>query len=270
MDKAKSFPLVAVDVGNSRVKLGFYERAPLGAALQPARTTAVSLDWEHGQFEACLSSGALQHQWLITSVHGPAAARLEGWLREHGASRVRQLDLADLPLKIDVPLRVRVGMDRLVNAVAANQMRDSKRPAIVVDLGSANTVDLVSAQGAFLGGAILPGIAMSARALHESTNLLPLLGLADLPGPNSLAAPTPLGTDTPAAMKAGLFWGTVGAINEMIRQLSTGPMLPEVILTGGAAAPVAAHIQCADRTPAKHVPYLTLLGVALSACRSNG
>ena len=59
-----------------------------------------------------------------------------------------------------------VGIDRLVDAVAVNRLRDAKRSAAIVDVGTAITVDLVSANGAFLGGAILPGIAMAARALH--------------------------------------------------------------------------------------------------------
>ena len=54
---------------------------------------------------------------------------------------------------------------------------------MIVDVGSAITVDLVSADGAFLGGAILPGIAMSARALHEFTDLLPLVDMSELTAP---------------------------------------------------------------------------------------
>ena len=61
----------------------------------------------------------------------------------------------------------------LLAAVAANRIRTADRPAVIVDLGTAITVDLVSSDGAFQGGAILPGIEMSARALHDYTDLLP-------------------------------------------------------------------------------------------------
>ncbi len=100
-------------------------------------------------------------------------------------------------------------------------------------MGTAITVDLVSADGAFLGGAILPGIAMSARALHEFTDLLPLVDLAELAAP-----PPALGTETEAALRAGLFWGAVGGVRELMGQLA-GPERPQVILTGGASAAVA-------------------------------
>ncbi len=95
-----------------------------------------------------------------------------------------------------------VGIDRLVDAVAVNRLRDAGRPAVVVDVGSAITVDLVSRDGAFLGGAILPGIAMSARAIHEFTDLLPLVEMSEL-----IAPPPVLGTATAPAMESGLFWG---------------------------------------------------------------
>ena len=96
------------------------------------------------------------------------------------------------------------GIDRLVDAVAANRLRKSHRPAAIVDVGTAITVDLVAADGAFLGGSILPGIALSARALHEFTDLLPLVDVGELVEP-----PPALGTDTEAAMRSGLFWGAM-------------------------------------------------------------
>ena len=94
-------------------------------------------------------------------------------------------------------------------------MRPPGRPAVVIDVGTAITVDLVSAEGAFLGGAILPGIAMSARALHEFTDLLPLVDMSELAAP-----PPALGDSTEAAMRSGLFWGAVGAVRQLIEQLA--------------------------------------------------
>ena len=73
---------------------------------------------------------------------------------------------------------------------------------MIVDVGTAITVDLVSADGAFLGGAILPGIQMSARALHEFTDLLPLVDVSDLTAP-----PPALGTATDAGHAVGAVLG---------------------------------------------------------------
>ena len=105
----------------------------------------------------------------------------------------------------------RVGLDRLAAAAAVNRLRSPDRGAIIVDTGSAVTVDLLSADGVFRGGAILPGIDMSARALHEFTDLLPLVSL------NELSVPPPaLGVSTVTAIRGGLFWGQVGAVRRGI------------------------------------------------------
>ena len=108
-----------------------------------------------------------------------------------------------------------VGIDRLLAAVAANRLRNPKRPAVIVDLGTAITVDLVDAEGVFRGGAILPGIAISARAMHDYTDLLPHIPMAELEEP-----PPALGRATVPAMRSGLYWGAVGAVRELIERLA--------------------------------------------------
>jgi type III pantothenate kinase len=145
--------------------------------------------------------------------------------------------------------------------VAVNRLREADRAAVIVDVGTAITVDLVSADGAFLGGAILPGLQMSARALHEFTDLLPLVDVSELAAP-----PPALGTATEPAMQSGLFWGAVGAMRELIEQLhkaATGGRAgrPQVFLTGGAGAGVAELLG----SDARYVPNLTLAGIALAA-----
>src|SRR5690606_5988205 len=159
----------------------------------------------------------------------------------------------------------RVGLDRLVNAVAANHLRSSQRSAIVIDVGSAITVDLIRADGVFVGGAILPGIGMAARALHEFTDLLPLSEMTEL-----REAPEALGKNTTAALKSGLFWGAVGAMRELIARLATHAQQPEVFLTGGAAPGVARYLAGPGEEPPRHVPHLTLAGIALSARSFTG
>ena len=167
------------------------------------------------------------------------------------------LAAGDLRLAVVLERPDMVGIDRLLNAVAADQLRRPGLPAVVVDVGTAITVDLVSDRGAFLGGAILPGIAMSARALHQFTDLLPLIDMSEL-----LDAPPALGKATVPAMRSGLFWGAIGAVRQLIDRLSsqvTGQ--PEVYLTGGAGPTVASLLgPCA-----RHVPHLTLTGIALTA-----
>jgi type III pantothenate kinase len=206
----------------------------------------------------------LMLHWRIASVNRPAATRLIDWLRVHRPNdRITLLACGDLPLEVRLERPDMVGIDRLVDAVAVNRLRDAGRPAAIVDVGTAITVDWVSADGAFLGGAILPGIRMSARALNEFTDLLPLVDVEELTEP-----PPALGMNTEAAMQSGMFWGAVGAIRELIQQLhceaASGCALPpQVFLTGGAAVSVAKLLG-----PKTHyVPNLTLSGIALA---SNG
>jgi len=202
---------------------------------------------------------ARRAHWCIGSVERTVAARLVDWLREQGAEQIVLLAAGDLPLEVALPRPDMVGIDRLLGAVAANQLRRPDTPAIIVDLGTAITVDLVTAEGRFAGGAILPGIGLSARALHEHTDLLPLLDMHELAD-----APPALGTDTRAAMRAGIYWGSIGAVRQLIEQLGSGlSTRPQVILTGGAAPAVASRIADA----AVYAPHLVLGGIALAAGR---
>ena len=131
----------------------------------------------------------------------------------------------------------------------------------MVDSGSAITVDYVSPDGAFMGGAILPGMGLAARALHEFTDLLPLVPLGELPEP-----PPALGTSTVTAIRSGLYWGAVGAVRELAEQLSIGVTPPpELFLTGGAGP----HLARGIANPVRIVPHLVLSGIAL-ARRTGG
>lgn len=257
------FPLIAVDIGNTRIKLGLFA-AHKGTGL-PVPQRACSLDaWDAPTIDAWLSEPGADSQpvrrWLVCSVNRPVAATVLDWLEHRPDTQCRLLSVADLPLAVAVERPDLVGMDRLVNAVAANRLREAGRPAIVIDVGSAITVDLVSADGAFTGGAILPGIAMAARALHDFTDLLPLVPMSELGAP-----PPALGTGTIAALRSGLYWGAVGAMRELCQRLSQTLPAPQVFLTGGAAAAVAQLL--GDGRSADYVPHLTLGGVALAAER---
>jgi len=272
--------LIAIDVGNSRVKLGLFRLD--GAVGFPQPETALQLDGQQPEFDRlcawlavasphplplsttrCAGAperGQSRLRWHIASVNRPATSRLIDWLRDHRPDdEIMLLTSGDLPLEVRLPRPDMVGVDRLLDAVAANRLRTPGRKAVVVDVGSAITVDLVDADGAYCGGAILPGIAMSARALHEFTDLLPLIDMADLHEP-----PPALGTATVAAMRSGLFWGAIGAVRQLVKQLAGGGET-EIFLTGGAGPAVA---QLLGAT-AQFVPHLTLAGIALAALGSE-
>ncbi|MEM6799676.1 MAG: type III pantothenate kinase [Planctomycetota bacterium] len=271
--------LIAVDIGNSRIKFGRFDQpaecidAALGRALpiagaalpEPQSTLTVSPPMgprsqaaeELKQWLADEATGSAAV--AIAAVHRGVEAELLETLATVEAIGVTRLSNDALPIEVRVDQPERVGIDRLLAAVAANRFRRADRAAIVVDLGSAITVDLVVADGAFEGGAILPGIGMSARALHEQTDALPVSGLQELG-----ASPDAVGKSTGAAIEAGLFWGAVGAIRELIaRQSDRLTQSPQVFLTGGAAPSVARLLGGPELT-VRYLPNLVLSGIAVA------
>lgn len=254
-------PIVAVDVGNSRTKFGLFEAldAPLP---EPSRVWELAA--QTGELDSLAEwlapYGVDDVRWFVGSVNRSAASRVVDWLRDRPVPPpVQLLATIDLPLTVDLEHPDRVGIDRLLAAVAAARLRNEQQAAVVVDLGTAITVDLVSPQGSFLGGAILPGLGISARALHAFTDLLPLVEM-----PHLRDAPPALGRSTVEAMRSGLYWGAVGGVRELIARL-TEPFPGEsaVFLTGGAAETVATLLAPA----ARYQPNLTLRGIAVVAAQ---
>lgn len=251
-------PLIAVDVGNSRIKLGWFGAPGKADYPRPERTLRVALDGgDWAELSTWLGEIApADADWQLGSVNRVGASRLIDWLRDQGAiASTTLLTASDLPLSVNLPRPDAVGIDRLLDALAANSLRPAGRAAVVVDLGTAITVDLVSAEGVFEGGAILPGLMTSAKALHQFTDMLPLL--AELEN-----APDPLGKSTIEAMQAGLFWGAIGGIRELIaRHAERLGDMPMVFVGGGSSHVVAGLIG----PETIHEPHLTLSGAALAA-----
>ena len=137
----------------------------------------------------------------------------------------------DLPLSFDVRVDRpdQVGADRLVNTRAV-QVTLGQGPAIVVDFGTATTLDMVDRDGAYIGGVIAPGVNLSAEALYQAAAKLPRI---DIQKPDSV-----LGRDTVSCMQSGLFWGYVSMIEGLIARLRAELDMDEapVIATGGLAA----------------------------------
>jgi type III pantothenate kinase len=175
-------------------------------------------------------------------------------------SRIETLTRDDIAIEVDVKEPARVGIDRLLNATAVNRVRSPQRPAIVVDMGTAMTVNLISENGVFQGGAILAGPMTALGALHMATSSLPVLGSEVFEAP-----PPAVGKSTDEAMASGAYWGAVGAARQLIeRTAATCIDAPEVFLTGGAARGLAAHVGLGDH-PARQLPQLVLTGIRLAA-----
>ncbi len=272
--------LLAIDVGNCQVKFGWYppETACTSESKLGGLPIASSLLVQPEAMLACAHAGvsrdrfaAQVDEWLdrlpiqggscmVASVHVDAAVWVREILTRRGVVHPQVLCVADLPLEVRVEEPERVGIDRLLSAVAANRLRERDRPAIVVSLGTACTVNLIAADGAFEGGAIFPGIAMSAAALRSGTSALPLIG-AEL-----IEAPADgIGKSTEAAISSGLIWGLVGAVRELVErmtQASEGP--PQLLLTGGDGPKLAEKISAVGAR-VQHVPNMVLAGIHAAA-----
>src|SRR5208282_5637529 len=149
---------------------------------------------------------------------------------------------------VDNPLEV--GADRLVNAIAA--FAEYGGPCIVVDFGTAITFDAISAKGEYLGGAIAPGLGISAEALFARAARLPRVELKD-PG-------KVIGTNTVTHMQAGLYYGAVDMVDGMLARMKTelaGDV--KVVATGGQARLVAKGSKLIQDTD----EFLTLTGLRL-------
>src|SRR5437773_905004 len=200
------WPLIAVDIGNSSTKFGLFREPAAADALPAPSETHGFKTGEEPSDEVITSLPAERCRWHIVSVHREGSRILKAWLqRQRARDVIKFLTHRDLPIAVKLDAPERVGLDRLAAAVAANVLRRSGAPAIVVDAGSAITVDLVATDGSFEGGVILPGFRMSAEALYGA-DLLPLTVLA----PND-EPPAVVGKNTEGAIRSGLFWGAVGA-----------------------------------------------------------
>jgi type III pantothenate kinase len=261
--------ILVADVGNTRIKLAAVvagDRA--GRAGPPALTRRQDLDsrdFRPANLGRWLEQAAPGPAVLfVASVHDAAAARLEAAIAElsatrHAPLRHRRVGHEHLPLEVAVAEPHRVGIDRLAAAAAAGLLKRPARPAIVVDCGTAATVNLVSAAGGFLGGAILPGPSLMAAALAEGTSRLPRLEIADRSSPPALP-----GRSTQEAIAAGIGWGLRGAILRLVAEARTAVGGDaDVIVTGGWRAAVLGELPGAIE-----VEDLVLAGVALAAERA--
>jgi type III pantothenate kinase len=243
-------PDVVVDVGNTAVKWGRCAGGTVAEVCSLPHRNPVAWHDQAGKWGLTGSSS-----WVVTGVHPEQRDAVAEFARSRG-DRARVLDLAaELPLRVSLEKPDHVGVDRLLDAVAANSRRPPGVPAVVIDAGSAVTVDWIDANGAFAGGAILPGLRLMALALHEHTALLPVI---DTPK----AAPAVPGTATPSAMEIGVFWSVAGGVLAILDAYRRHfDAAPAVFLTGGDGRALLDSL----RQPLTYWPNMTLEGIRVSA-----
>ena len=142
----------------------------------------------------------------------------------------------DLGISVNIDQPEQAGADRLVNAVAA--AAHHQLPVVIIDFGTATTLDLIGPDGSYEGGVIAPGVNLSVEALYMAAARLPRIAVKPWPADMPV-----LGTDTVSAMHSGVFWGYVGMVEGLLGRLrqAHGAALP-AIATGGLAQLFAEHI----------------------------
>lgn len=216
-------PDVVVDIGNSRMKWG---QCLPGAGM---RVSSLPLDdvpvWDEEIRRLSVAAGTT---WAVAAVNPPVADRFLDWVASRGYFAIL-IERGNIPLDIAVDEPEQVGIDRLLNALAARRRCPEGEPVVIIDVGSAVTVDLLDEQNRFRGGAIFPGPRLMARALHNYTAKLPDLPIDEVPSID------PPGRNTRDAITAGVMAAIMGGCAMLVDEyigLSSRP--PTVLMTGGA------------------------------------
>jgi type III pantothenate kinase len=254
--------VMCVDVGNSRTKFGLFHPND-GLRQKPGLPPCLAatpvphgqpVDWEKLRKNFQIRRDDRVSGFLTGSNPDAVGVIRSDWPKDWPEPTFLD-DVLNFPLEIRLEKPNHAGIDRILNAVACNTIRPEGVPAVIVDTGTATTVDAVSPEGAFEGGSILPGFELCARALHQYTALLPFVTVDEMCNESH----EPLGTTTREALRSGLLWGQIGAIRELVKLLSERwPAAPIMLLTGGGA-PLAAP----ELPEARWEPCLSLQGLAV-------
>ncbi|MGB7346577.1 MAG: type III pantothenate kinase [Pirellulaceae bacterium] len=256
--------LVAVDVGNSAVKL-CVRRDPHtqgdASDLIDCSVPIAQSDWQHQAIKWVRDHvGCSRSRWRIASVHKPAAKAFEQAIDAMRAQSgidmtVNFVSRHDVPMKANVDQPDRLGIDRLLSAFGAANLFQA--PVTVVDAGSAVTVDWVNADGEFCGGAIMPGLRMQAASLAKGTDALP-----EIDWQKWNYQPT-AASNTIDAIRLGLMTGVSAAIDRLVllyasqQTGSASPEMPQLVLTGGDSEAISPFVRSSHQV----VPNLVCRGL---------
>jgi type III pantothenate kinase len=247
--------LLAIDIGNTNVKVGIFD----GDGLRATWNLATGIQRTSDEYSGLLLSLMGRKKVSPSKITGvvlcsvvppllPAFVELCTKYLNAKPLVVEAGVKTGMRIRLDNPREV--GPDRVVAAVAAQNLYG--KPAIVIDFGTATTFDVVSQEGDYLGGAIAPGIVIATEALYTHTAALPRIRLS-----------TPeraIGKNTISAMQSGIIFGYIGLIEGLIRRIEQElGSKAKVIATGGQAHLLAHEIPVIQIVN----PDLTLVGLRL-------
>jgi len=251
--------IIAIDIGNTTITVAFFlndtaksiESVSGNAPAKLKRLLASA--WE----QVPLVKGAKvqkKNAVIVVSSVKPAWTELVADICKKEFDEKIKIIGKDIPLPIETAVddNMEAGTDRLVSAAAAFAVVEDA--VVVADFGSAVTIDLVDEEGVFLGGCILPGFELSAKALAGGTAKLPQVEVTRRPS-------DPIGANTRQAINCGLYYSAVGALETAVRRYAEQlGKWPQLIVTGGAAQVIKDDCEFVD----SWVPNLAVKGVVLA------
>lgn len=248
--------LLVIDAGNTHTVIGLFEDDRLVGDWRVHTEPAATEDEFNILLSSLFAAESIDRRRIQKTVAScvvpPMMKLIDACCRKYLGHAPMWIDASnvDMPILYDHPGEV--GADRLVNAVAAYHLYPSS--LIIIDFGTATTFDAISARGEYLGGAIVPGIEISAEALFQRASKLPRVELFNPPG-------TVIGKNTASSMKSGIIYGYTEMVDGMIRRMKAemGAPEPRVIATGGLAPVIKPISNTIEQVEAR----LTLEGLRL-------
>ena len=250
--------IIAIDIGSTNINIGLFLDGKEDFIRSFARA-------EEAELRECLVDAWRKIPVLESSKEGKRnGVIVVSSVRPTSTDMVRQIAEESLEEKIrvigdDIPLPIsvwvdepgKVGTDRVVSAAAAYAVVEGA--VVVADFGTAVTIDLVDAQGVFLGGVICPGFEISAQALKDNTAQLPKVKVHKPSGP--------YGKNTADAINCGLYYSIIGGMEEIIRRYAEQiGRWPQTIITGAGAETIKDDCPFVDN----YVPHLVVKGIILA------
>ena len=241
--------ILAVDAGNSRIKWGYYENGvwSITDAIEHTAIDSLAVTWQRVP---------APEQIVISNVAGAEVQRKLSVALSHFAVAPHWLKPEQQRCGVTNGYAVpsQLGSDRWAALIGAR--REESGPALVVNVGTALTIDAMTANGQFLGGLIAPGIRLMMQALTTGT--------AHAHAEHGEFAPFP--TNTMDAIYSGALNAALGSIKRMSDALAThADVLPVCIVSGGAASALISHLP----PPTREIPNLVLLGLVTIAEASH-
>jgi type III pantothenate kinase len=246
--------LLTIDIGNTSIKLGVFE----GNKIKTHWQLATDINRQADEYGVLLLTLLQNKNIEVSGIDGVVLCSVVPPLVSTFQQAIQKY-FGILPMIVEAGVKTGVricvenprelGADRVVNAVAAHYLYHE--PAIVIDLGTATTFDVISKNGDYLGGVIAPGVSIASEALVRRTAVLPRIEFAE---PKEV-----IGKNTISAMQSGIFFGYIGLIENIVKHIEQELAYKTMVVATGGYAQLIARIPVIEKVE----PNLTLIGLQL-------